>query len=376
MLVLRCPRWCSSGWRSSPSWSWPGEATLRPSNPEPAPAPAAEALALSGVDVCYGRFRAVRGASLALAPGELVALLGRSGSGKTTLLRAVAGFERVAAGEIRLAGQVIESPAHHVPAHRRSVGLVFQEYALFPNLTVAGNIGYGLKREERGRVEELLRMAHLEGLGGRYPHQLSGGQQQRVALLRSLAPRPRVLLLDEPFSNLDAGLRVQVRDEVAAILRAEGMTALLVTHDRADAMAIADRIAVMDAGAIIEVAAPRALYFEPAARAAAGYGGDAQFLPGEGHGPFAACALGQVRLARPFRGPCDLLIRPEWLRIREGGAPARVVALRFEGAVTRLDLEVGGVRLAMTAPSSELAAPGETVAVAPAVPPVPFPREA
>jgi iron(III) transport system ATP-binding protein len=282
----------------------------------------------------------------------------------------------VAAGEIRLAGQVIESPAHHVPAHRRSVGLVFQEYALFPNLTVAGNIGYGLKREERGRVEELLRMAHLEGLGGRYPHQLSGGQQQRVALLRSLAPRPRVLLLDEPFSNLDAGLRVQVRDEVAAILRAEGMTALLVTHDRADAMAIADRIAVMDAGAIIEVAAPRALYFEPAARAAAGYGGDAQFLPGEGHGPFAVCALGEVRLARPFRGPCDLLIRPEWLRIREGGVPARVAAVRFEGAVTRLDLEVGGVRLAMTAPSSELAAPGETVAVAPAVPPVPFPREA
>ncbi len=359
--------------RSSPSWSWPGEATLRPSNPEPSPA--AEALALSGVDVCYGRFRAVRGANLALAPGELVALLGRSGSGKTTLLRAVAGFERVAAGEIRLAGQVIESPAHHVPAHRRSVGLVFQEYALFPNLTVAGNIGYGLKREERGRVEELLRMAHLEGLGGRYPHQLSGGQQQRVALLRSLAPRPRVLLLDEPFSNLDAGLRVQVRDEVAAILRAEGMTALLVTHDRADAMAIADRIAVMDAGAIIEVATPRALYFEPAARMAAGYGGDAQFLPAEGHGPFAACALGEVRLARPFRGPCDLLIRPEWLRIREGGVPARVVALRFEGAVTRLDLEVGGARLVMTAPSSELAAPGETVAVAPAVPPVPFPRE-
>ncbi len=260
-----------------------------------------------------------------------------------------------------------------MPAHRRSVGLVFQEYALFPNQTVAGNIGYGLPRGERRRVEELLRLAHLEGLGDRYPHQLSGGQQQRVALLRSLAPRPRVLLLDEPFSNLDAGLRVQMRDEVAAILRAEGMTALLVTHDRADAMAIADRVAVMDAGHIVEVATPQALYFEPATRAAAGYGGDTQFLPAEAFGAAAECVLGQLPLARPFRGPCDLLIRPEWLRLRHGGTPARICARRFEGAVTRLELEVGGLRLRMTAPSSDLAAPGDLAAVIVAVPAVPFP---
>ncbi|MCX7618456.1 ABC transporter ATP-binding protein [Tepidiforma sp.] len=372
--MQRCPRSSSSGSRSSPSWCWPGEATLRPSNPDPSPRPAAEALRIDAVDVHYGRFRAVHGATLVLAPGELVALLGRSGSGKTTLLRAVAGFERVTAGEIRLAGELIESPQHHVPAHRRSVGLVFQEYALFPNQTVAGNIGYGLPRGERGRVEALLRLAHLEGLEGRYPHQLSGGQQQRVALLRSLAPRPRVLLLDEPFSNLDAGLRVQMRDEVAAILRAEGMTALLVTHDRADAMAIADRVAVMDAGEIVEVATPRALYFEPATRTAASYGGDVQFVPGEAFGAAAECPLGQLPLARPFRGPCDLLIRPEWLRLRHGGTPARVCARRFEGAVTRLDLEVGGHLLRMTAPSSDLADPGEAVAVTVAVPAVPFPR--
>lgn len=322
----------------------------------------------------YGRFRAVHAATLTLAPGALVALLGRSGSGKTTLLRAIAGFERVSAGEIRLAGEVIESPTCHVPAHRRSVGLVFQEYALFPNLTVAGNIGYGLPRGEHARVAELLRLARLEGLERRYPHQLSGGQQQRVALLRSLAPRPRVLLLDEPFSNLDAGLRVQMRDEVAAILRAEGMTALLVTHDRADAMAIADRVAVMDAGQIIEVATPRGLYFEPATRAAAGYGGDAQFLPGEGVGSEAHSPLGGVPLARPFRGPCDLLVRPEWLRIRPGGTPARVLARRFEGAVSRLDLEVGGHRLLMTAPSAEVAEAGEAIELGLAVPAVPFPR--
>ncbi len=341
----------------------------------------------------YGRFRAVHGATLTLAPGELVALLGRSGSGKTTLLRAIAGFERVSAGEIRLAGEVIESPARHVPAHRRSVGLVFQEYALFPNLTVSGNIGYGLARGEHARVAELLRLARLEGLERRYPHQLSGGQQQRVALLRSLAPRPRVLLLDEPFSNLDAALRVQMRDEVAAILRAEGMTALrvqmrdevaailraegmtalLVTHDRADAMAIADRVAVMDAGAIIEVATPRALYFEPGARAAAGYGGDAQFLPGDGLGDEAHSPLGTIPLARPYRGACDLLVRPEWLRIRPGGAPARVLARRFEGAISRLDLEVGGHRLVLTAPSLEVAEAGEKVELGLTVPAVPFP---
>ncbi len=321
----------------------------------------------------YGRFRAVHAATLTLAPGELVALLGRSGSGKTTLLRAIAGFERVSAGEIRLAGEVIESPARHVPAHRRSVGLVFQEYALFPNLTVSGNIGYGLARGEHARVAELLRLARLEGLERRYPHQLSGGQQQRVALLRSLAPRPRVLLLDEPFSNLDAALRVQMRDEVAAILRAEGMTALLVTHDRADAMAIADRVAVMDAGAIIEVATPRALYFEPGARAAAGYGGDAQFLPGDGLGDEAHSPLGTIPLARPYRGACDLLVRPEWLRIRPGGAPARVLARRFEGAISRLDLEVGGHRLVLTAPSLEVAEAGEKVELGLTVPAVPFP---
>ncbi|WP_322795828.1 ABC transporter ATP-binding protein [Tepidiforma sp.] len=321
----------------------------------------------------YGSFRAVHDATLTLAPGELLAILGRSGSGKTTLLRAIAGFERVSAGEIAIAGEVVETPRRHVPAHRRSVGLVFQEYALFPNLTVAGNIGYGLPRGERGRVEELLRLAHLEGLGRRYPHQLSGGQQQRVALLRSLAPRPRVLLLDEPFSNLDAGLRVQVRDEVAALLRAQGMTALLVTHDRADAMAVADRIAVMEAGEIIEVATPRALYFAPATRLAAGYGGDAQFIPGEGDGAAARSALGAVPLARPFRGACDLLIRPEWLVPRPGGVEARVVARRFEGAVTRLDLDLGGTRLVMAAASAALAGAGESLGVGLAVPAVPFP---
>ncbi len=314
------------------------------SNPEP--------LTCEGVEVRFGALRAVDGASLSVEAGEVVALLGRSGSGKTTLLRAIAGFERATAGEIRIGGRLVESPTASIPAHRRSVGLVFQEYALFPNQTVAGNLAYGLGRGSNARVEELIRTGQLEGLAGRYPHQLSGGQQQRVALLRSLAPRPRVLLLDEPFSNLDAGLRVAMREEVASILRAESMTAVLVTHDRADAMAIADRIAVMEAGKVIEFATPRDLYLRPANPAAASYGGEAQFLEGVGAGESAATPLGEVPLATPARGPCRVLVRPEWV-VPGPGAAVTVSARRFEGAHTRLTLTTpSGAVVAMTIAST------------------------
>lgn len=314
------------------------------SNPEP--------LSCDGVEVRFGSLCAVAGADLSVRAGEIVALLGRSGSGKTTLLRAIAGFERVTAGEIRIGGSLIESPSHSVPAHRRSVGLVFQEYALFPNKTVAGNLAYGLGRTGHDRVEELLRTGQLEGLARRYPHQLSGGQQQRVALLRSLAPRPRVLLLDEPFSNLDAGLRLAMREEVASILRAESMTAVLVTHDRADAMAIADRIAVMEAGHVIEFATPTGLYFNPANPAAAGYGGEVQFIEATARGGTAKTPFGDVPLASPFDGPCRVLIRPEWL-IPAPGVSVSVRARRFEGAHTRLTIEApGGATAAMTIAST------------------------
>lgn len=314
------------------------------SNPEP--------LTCQGVEVRFGALRAVDGATLSVEAGEIVALLGRSGSGKTTLLRAIAGFERATAGEIRIGGRLVESPTTSVPAHRRSVGLVFQEYALFPNQTVAGNIAYGLGRGSHARVEELIRKGQLEGLAGRYPHQLSGGQQQRVALLRSLAPRPRVLLLDEPFSNLDAALRVAMREEVAAILRAEAMTAVLVTHDRADAMAIADRIAVMEAGKIIEFAAPRDLYLRPANPAAASYGGEAQFLEGVGSGGSALTPLGEAPLAAPTHGPCRVLVRPEWV-VPGPGMAVTVTARRFEGAHTRLTLMTpSGAAVAMTIAST------------------------
>lgn len=322
-----------------------------------------ETLTCTGVDVRYGAVRAVSGANLSVGAGEIVAILGRSGSGKTTLLRAIAGFERVSAGEIRIGERLVESPTVSVPAHRRSVGLVFQEYALFPNKTVAGNIGYALGRGDSGRSAELLRMAHLEGLEARMPHELSGGQQQRVAVLRSLAPRPTALLLDEPFSNLDAGLRAEMRDEVANLIRQAGTTAVLVTHDRADAMAVADRIAVMEDGRVIEVATPEALYRTPA-YATAAYGGDAQFIPGRATGNGAETELGTLRLAAPMRGSCSVLVRPEWISPQGDGVPAVVVSRRFEGAVVRLRLRLrSGLELAAILPSSVHADEGVTLVV-------------
>ena len=311
-----------------------------------------ESLDCSEVEVRFGATAAVRRATLHVNPGEIVALLGRSGSGKTTLLRAIAGFEPVTAGTIRIGDRTVESQHGRVPAHHRSVGLVFQEYALFPHKTVAGNVAYGLQRGSEARVRELLDMGRLAGLERRYPHQLSGGQQQRVALLRSLAPRPRILLLDEPFSNLDAGLRVAMRTEVASILRAEGTTALLVTHDRGDAMAAADRIGVMEAGEVITIATPHTLYYCPESRVAAEYGGEVQFLPANADGLTASSPLGPVTLTAPVRGPCDVLVRPEWVVPTNDGVRAEIESRGFEGANSRLILRLpGGASVTMTTPS-------------------------
>ena len=337
------------------------------SNPEP--------LDCTGVEVRFGSLRVVHGADLSVAAGECVALLGRSGSGKTTLLRAIAGFERVTAGEIRIGGRLVESPASSIPAHKRSVGLVFQDYALFPNRTVHGNIAYGLPRGMDARITELLARGDLQGLEKRYPHQLSGGQQQRVALLRSLAPHPRILLLDEPFSNLDAGLRLTMRQELVAILRAEGMTAVLVTHDRTDAMAAADRIAVMEAGKVVETATPADLYFRPATRTAASYAADAAFFPAVAAGKTASTPLGELVLTSPFEGECDVLIRPEWIELRPGGTKVTVVNRRFEGGHWRLVLLVpGDGTVVAVVPSWSLPAEGDAIEVGVSVPVPAYPR--
>jgi iron(III) transport system ATP-binding protein len=219
-----------------------------------------ELLTLTDVSKRYAADQspAVDGLSLSVEEGEIVALLGPSGCGKTTTLRLIAGFEAPDAGTVSLRGEVVAGPSRHVPPEARGVGIVFQDYALFPHLTVDDNVGFGLDRLDRSarwaRIGDVLDLVGLEGFGGRYPHELSGGQQQRVAVARALAPAPALLLLDEPFSNLDADLRAQMRDDVEAILRNTGTTAVFVTHDQEEAFTLADRVGVLNRGRIEQVA--------------------------------------------------------------------------------------------------------------------------
>lgn len=350
-----------------------------PSSPDP--------LTVRDLEVRYGRVRAVAGVDLSVAEGEMVALLGPSGCGKTTLLRCIAGFEPAFRGEVRIDGALVESPSIHVPPHRRAVGLVFQDYALFPHRTVAENIAYGLGRHAWGwrrirggvaeRVASLLALAGLEGLDGRYPHQLSGGQQQRVAVLRSLAPGPRVLLLDEPFSNLDPMRRNEMRSQVGTLLRAEGVSAILVTHDRADALALADRVAVMSEGRIVQAAPGETVYLQPATPEVAAMLGDVQYIETTLSGGCATTPLGRLRAAGPVvEGPARLLVRPEWILPCADGLPATVVSRHAEGALTRLRIRLAdATTLEMASPAGWMVRTGETLRVGVALSVPSFDRE-
>jgi len=228
---------------------------------------------------------AVDGLSLTVAEGEILALLGPSGCGKTTTLRLIAGFEAPDAGTVAVRGAVVAGPGRMVAPEDRGIGIVFQDYALFPHLTVADNVAFGLQQlprpARRERVASILEMVDLADLARRYPHELSGGQQQRVAVARALAPAPALMLLDEPFSNLDADLRAQMRDEVEKILRTTGTTAIFVTHDQEEAFTLADRVGVLNRGRIEQIAAPEDVYHHPATRFVAEFVGAADFLPGE-----------------------------------------------------------------------------------------------
>jgi iron(III) transport system ATP-binding protein len=228
---------------------------------------------------------AVDGLSLTVAEGEILALLGPSGCGKTTTLRLIAGFEAPDAGTVAVRGVVVAGPGRMVAPEDRGIGIVFQDYALFPHLTVADNVAFGLQRlprpARRDRATRILEMVDLADLGRRYPHELSGGQQQRVAVARALAPAPALMLLDEPFSNLDADLRAQMRDEVEKVLRTTGTTAIFVTHDQEEAFTLADRVGVLNRGRIEQIAAPEDVYHHPATRFVAEFVGAADFLPGE-----------------------------------------------------------------------------------------------
>jgi len=346
--------------------------------PLPQPMPIV-VLELRGVSQAYGKRVAVKGVSLKLRRGDIGCLLGPSGCGKTSLLRTIAGFEPVVEGEVRLTGEIASRPGMTRAPEVRRIGMVFQDYALFPHLDVAGNVGFGLRALARtareARVAEILRVVGLHDAASRFPHELSGGQQQRVALARALAPRPALLLLDEPFSNLDVDLRERLGQEVRAILKAENATAILVTHNQHEAFAMADAIGIMHDGRIEQWDSAYNLYHWPATPFVADFVGEGVLLPGELRGPRSIeVEVGTLESRRtlPYVGdadaervPVDVLIRPDDI-IHDDASPvrARVLHKAFRGAqiLYTLRLDSGG-RLLSLVPSHHDHALGERIGI-------------
>jgi iron(III) transport system ATP-binding protein len=307
------------------------------------------ALRCVGLTKRYGALVAVDRVDLEVPRGGLTALLGPSGCGKTTVLRLVAGLLDPDEGTIEIHGHPVTGPGIAVAPERRHVGMVFQDYALFPHLDVTRNVAYGLRQlprhERSARVASALRLVGLETLGGRLPTELSGGQQQRVALARALAPEPDLILLDEPFSNLDAALRATVREEVRAILRAADQTAVFVTHDQEEALSLADQVAVMDRGRVHQVADPQTLYSEPATRFVAEFVGEADVLPGTRAGRYLVdTPIGRLPSDRALRaGEVTVVVRPESLRLRRAEDGIGIVTgLSYFGHDQLVTVEVPG----------------------------------
>lgn len=327
------------------------------------------AIEASGLRKRFGSVAAIADAGFAVERGELAAILGPSGCGKTTALRIIAGLERADAGEVRIEGRRVEGGGAFVPAERRRIGFVTQDYSLFPHLDIAGNVAFGLpgagwrgwlagrlpglRRAIPDRVAEMLELVGLAGFERRYPHELSGGEAQRVALARALAPAPAAVLMDEPFSNLDENLRASLRLEMREILKASGAAALFVTHDREEALSLADRIIVMRAGRVEQIGAPGEVYHRPASAFVARFVGDANLLRGTRAGDAAETELGSVPIfgADAAEGaPLSLLVRPDQVLLRPpgagSGAPVRVERCEYYGhdQVVRVSLP-SGVRL-------------------------------
>ena len=347
-------------------------------------------LELSALTKSYGPVAALAGIDLSVAAGGRTAVVGPSGCGKTTLLRLIAGFEAPDSGRIVLDGKVLADGPASVPAHLRGIGLVAQDGALFPHLSIADNIGFGLPRNADGRAERIAELAYIVGLDKailrRRPHQLSGGQQQRVAIARAMATKPRLMLLDEPFSALDTGLRASMRKAVAEMLEGAGITTILVTHDQAEALSFADQVAVMRDGKFSQVGAPRDLYMKPRDRMIAEFLGDAIVLTARIADGFATCSLGRIPVeAAGGRDLARIMLRPEQVVLkrtsRQGmsGTPdmlfGEVTESEFAGAVCTVAVRllnnpdppdaaaIGSTPLILRRPSVEAPAVGEIVRI-------------
>jgi iron(III) transport system ATP-binding protein len=314
-------------------------------------------LTVRGVTKSFGPTRVLDGVDLHVPAQTVTAVLGPSGCGKTTLLRLVAGFDDPDGGTISLGGTEVFGAGRSRPAQRRKVGYVPQEGALFPHQSVAGNVAFGLSRPDRGRVPELLELVGLDpALASRHPHELSGGQQQRVALARALAPNPSIVLLDEPFSSLDAALRESTRRAVAQALTAAGATAVLVTHDQAEALSMADQVAVMRQGRLVQLDAPQVVYRSPSDVGVAGFVGEAVLLPASVSGGLAACALGSLPVRSTSDGPARILLG-------NAGVEAEVREVSYFGhdAAVRLSLLEDDTEVLARVAGHALPAPGDTV---------------
>lgn len=322
-------------------------------------------LVVRGVTKDFEGERVLRGIDLTVDKGSSVTLLGPSGCGKTTLLRAIAGLERPDAGTVSLGGKLLTNGDTFVAPERRRIGMVFQDWALFPHLDVAANVAYGLAKNMADReeiVEETLDMVGLSGFGRRMPSTLSGGEQQRVAIARAIAPRPDALLLDEPFSNLDAGLRAIVRSETRALLRELEMTTLFVTHDQGEAFVLGDEVAVMKDGVIRQQAPPEVLYSTPIDPWVAAFVGEANLLLAHAEGQTAHTVLGLVPLVSRAFGPHTVLLRPEEIYLAPGSA-GEVKSVEFYGHDCSYRVDVGGTEIIVRSIAGPVFSRGDQVSL-------------